>query len=417
MRILGPDLVRVLCVSAVLRAPVVVVAPLVPIILLDGTITAGIIGLAAGATLLWFAVGALVVPAAFPGWTPQRMVHLGLIVAGSGILLRSLGSGWAFVAGAAVLGVGIGALNIAVPNFIAQLVGLPRVVGSLVAIGLNVGAIAAAGLVVYVDLLVDDWRLALCFPLVFVLLAMGGAGRPQRAAPLPRAMRVSLRRLQGRRTLALLTLLMFLQSSAYYVYLTWFSYAIVREGVSLELAAGALSLNQAGQLAVGVTLTYVLHRSRRLEWLEAVFLAGMTVGGALLLLDSVTALVLGSILLGVGNASGLAVVLSQVSVKSSSVAVAQTASGLVQGLAYAGTAFMPVLFGLLSQSPGLRTILCLFLVVSGVGMVLLWCLLRRSQTVHLSGHGKAPGAVALSRGHAEQGSDHEEELETCRRSC
>lgn len=398
MRALGPDLVRVLCVSAVLRAPVVVVAPLVPVILLDGTITAGIIGLAAGATLLWFAIGAIVVPSVFPGWTPQRMVHLGLVVAGSGILLRSLGPGWAFVAGAAVLGVGVGALNIAVPNFIAQLVGLPRVVGSLVAIGLNVGAIAAAGLVVYVDRLVDDRRLALCFPLTFVLLAMGGAGRrPPRSAPLPGARRVSLRGLRGRRTLALLTLLMFVQSSAYYVYLTWFSYAIVREGVSLELAGGALSLNQAGQLAVGLTLTYVLRRSRRFEWLEAVFLAGMTVGGAVLLLDSVTALVVGSILLGVGNASGLAVVLSQVTVKSSSVAVAVAASGLVQGLAYAGTAFMPVLFGLLSHSPALRTILCLFLVAAGVSMVLLWWLLRQSEPVQVvSGLGEASGDAALS---------------------
>ncbi|WP_109471899.1 CynX/NimT family MFS transporter [Ornithinimicrobium cavernae] len=395
MTIHGPDLARVLSVSVVLRAPVVVVSPLVPVILLESTISAGIIGFAAGATLLWFALGALLVPSVFTRWTPHAMVHLGLVVTGGGIVLRSLGPSWAFLAGAALLGVGIGALNIAVPNFIAGLVSLPRVVGSLVAIGLNIGAILAAALAVYVDRLVDDWRLALGFPLVFVLLAVAGAGRrpAQSQRPSGRA-GVSVRSLRGRRTLTLLTVLMFVQSSAYYVFLTWFPYAIVREGVSLELAGVVVSLNQVGQLVAALTLTYALRRSRRLEWLEAVFLAGVAVGGALILLDSATALVVGSLILGIGNGSGLAVVLSLITVKSPTVAVAQAASGLVQGVAYGGTALVPVLFGLASQEPVLRMLLCLFLVAAGVAMVVLWGLLRRSEPVGAAEVGERPGAAA-----------------------
>ncbi|WP_256840573.1 CynX/NimT family MFS transporter [Ornithinimicrobium faecis] len=395
MTIHAPDVARVLSVSVVLRAPVVVVAPLVPVILLESNITAGIIGFAAGATLLWFALGAFLVPSVFTRWTPHRWVQLGLVVAGAGILLRSLGPSWAFLAGAALLGVGIGALNIAVPNFIAQLVSLPRVVGSLVAIGLNIGAILAAALAVHVDRLVDDWRLALCFPLIFVVLAMAGAGRrPARAGPPPRRSGVSLRSLRGRRTLVLLTVMMFVQSSAYYVFLTWFPYAIVREGVSLGLTGVVVSLNQAGQLAAALTLTYALRRSRRLEWLEAVFLAGVAVGGALLLLDSATTLIVGSFILGIGNGSGLAVVLSQITVKSPTVAVAQAVSGLVQGLAYAGTALMPVLFGLLSQSTVMRTFICLFLVAGGVALVVLWSFARGSEQVGSADVGNRPGAAA-----------------------
>lgn len=388
----GPDLVRVLSLSAVLRAPVVVVAPLVPVILLESTMTAGIIGIAAGATLLWFAVGAFLVPSVFVRWTPFRLVHLGLIVAGCGILLRSLGSSWAFLGGAAVLGVGIGALNIAVPNFIAQLVALPQIVGSLVAFGLNVGAILAAALAVQVDRLVDDWRLALSFPIIFVLLAIGGASRrPAQSERPPGRVRVSVRSLRGRRTLVLLTMLMFVQSSAYYVFLTWFPYAIVREGVSLGLAAAVVSLNQAGQLAAALTLTYALRRSRPFEGLELVLLAGMAVGAALLLLDSTCALIVGSVILGIGNAAGLAVVLSQITMKSPTVVVAQASSGFVQGLAYAGTALMPVLFGFLNQATMLRTLICLFMAAAGVAMVLLWALLRRSEPLRTTGaYGEEP---------------------------
>lgn len=382
----GPGtFLRVVLVACVLRAPVVVVAPLVPVILLEGDITAGVIGLATGVTLFCFAGGTFLVPSLIQWWGPARLMNIGLLTCAVGMLVRSGGGDVAFLLGAVVLGMGIGCLNVAVPSFVSQLVSPARIVGSLVAVGLNVGAILAAAAVVLVDGLVDNWRVALCLPFTFLLGAWVCArARPRPAVSGEHRSVVPLRGLALSPAIVLLVLFMSLQSTSYYTFLTWFPFALTQDGVDLFSAGMVVSVNQFGQLAAALVMSYLIRRVERFERLEPFFLLGMAVGAVILLQSSVPAMLVGAFLLGVGHGSGLAAALAYITVKSPSETVARTVSVFVQGLGYALAGLTPLVLSLATEVGEFRMILCGLMAAISVGLVIIWSFLRSCEDVRSS---------------------------------
>src|SRR5690349_16011937 len=111
---------RVATLSPVMRAPLVVVAPLVPLIVDSGSVCVRWVGFWVGLSLFCFSVGAAAVRLVGRRWSEQALIRICLVVSAAGVLVRRGGGVVSFVAGSLTIGVAIGLLNVVMPGYAAR---------------------------------------------------------------------------------------------------------------------------------------------------------------------------------------------------------------------------------------------------------------------------------------------------------
>jgi CP family cyanate transporter-like MFS transporter len=365
--------------ALVLRGPLVVVAPLVHQIVASGAVTAQWVGLSMGMTLFCFAAGAALVPRMSRHFSAVALIRLSLTLCVVGTLLRSLDATLEFVAGSVVIGTAIGVLNVVLPGYAASLSGGAHSGASAITFGLNVGAIVSVLLVTAIGGYVDDWRWLLGVPLVFVVCALALPVTRRRPTTDPGALtrRVSMRDLQGWRSLLLVAAFMGAQASAYYVFLTWTSYALVREGVSATVAGLVVAGNQVGQVIVAFTVAVALGRhGGRHPLVYAVCIPVGMLGGLLMLAEASWAVLMAGFLLGVGHSGALSMAFYLIVQRSSEAAVTHLVSVVVHMVGYLLAGFAPSLIGVAAESRAFLELLCITNVVLGGVLLALLVALR-----------------------------------------
>ena len=345
--------------AANLRPALTSVAPLIGEIRADTGLSNGVAGLLTTLPLLAFGLLSPVAPRLARAIGMERLLLIGLITLGVGLLVRSTGTMAALFLGTALLGAAIAVGNVLLPGIVKR--EFPGRVGPMTSVystALGISAAIAASTSVPVAELVG-WRGALAVWALPAFIA-AVAWIPQlRSGPPGNDPAQTSRGVGGlwRSPLAWqVTLFMGLQSLAYYVTLTWLPEILHDEGLSVVRAGWMLGLSQVAAI-VTMFLAPVLAGRRPSQRGVVVAAAALSGAGVLgLLVAGGTAAALWAVLLGLGQGACFSLALAFFALRAPDHEHAAALSGMAQSVGYLLAAFGPALFGVLRDATNAWTI-------------------------------------------------------------
>jgi CP family cyanate transporter-like MFS transporter len=343
----------IVLVATTMRGPITAVGPLLDTIRADLGMSAAAAGVLTMLPLLGFAAVSPLAPALARRLGLERAITVALAVLAVGIALRSGPGRIALYTGTALIGVGIGLINVLLSGLVkrdhsgraATLTGLyTTVMGAFAMLG--------SGLAVPVaDAAPGGWRTSLGIWVVVVLIAIAvwlarpGAGS---ATPAPRSGPVD--RSHWRSALAWqLTAFMGLQSMGFYVSVSWLPSILHSGGTSPASAGWYLALMQLTGLIASAVCPAILRRLPD----QRLFAAGAAMLGVLSYLGFVVAPELSplwSATVGFSQGAGITLALSFFALRARDATQAAALSGMGQSLGYLLAALGPLVFGLLHDS-------------------------------------------------------------------
>ena len=347
-------LIALLLIAANLRPSLTGVGPLLKSIQDDLGLSATAAGLLGSLPVLIFAAFAPLARLARQHGA-ERMLLLGLMVLIGGLLVRSEGHVTTLFVGTVLLATGIASTNVLLPVIIKQRYPerVPAITTAYATVMGGVAALASGVSVPMAESLPGGWRSSLAswallaaIALVFWLPQARSAKAPIEAAtatsPHP----------PWRTSVAWqVTAFMGLQSSVFYIAISWFP-AILREaGFSAAAAGWELTVYQVAALVAGLAVPPLIRRFKDQRALAFGFstLAALGVVGILIAPRFATGWM---VLLGCGSGPSLILALSFMGLRARSQESAAALSLMAQGIGYLVAAFGPVVFGLAHDYTG-----------------------------------------------------------------
>ncbi|WP_326999754.1 MFS transporter [Dactylosporangium sp. NBC_01737] len=373
----------ILLLGAIGRAPLTSVGPLVAEIRASEHLSGAAAGLLTTLPLLAFAGFSPVAPLVARRIGLERALGLAVVVLATRIAVRSAPVPVALWLGTAAVGAAIAGFNVLLPSIVkrdhparvAQLSGGYSATQSVV-------AAVASGTAVPLAAIAGGWRAALaCWVALVVAAAVAWSPRVLRPRPAPPEGATVRRtgRPPWRTALAWqVTVLMGLQSMAFYVLITWLPSLERDHGIPAQAAGWHLFAYLTAAVAANLVTPVALHRMRdqRLIGLTLVACIGLGTAG-LQWLPWTAGWALASIVVaGFGAGGVLVVCLSLFSLRTTDHAQAAALSAMAQTVGYTVAAAGPVLFGALRDGSGswtlpmavlsaLTAVMAVFAVLSG----------------------------------------------------
>lgn len=360
----------IVLVAANLRPALTSVAPLIGEIRTDTGMSHGVAGLLTTLPLLAFGLLSSLAPRLARRFGMGHVLLASLLALAAGIVVRSVAETSTLFLGTAILGAAIAMGNVLLPALVKEeFPGRAGLMTSVYSTALSLCATFAAGVSLPLAHGIGlGWRGGLA---VWAVPALVGA-----TAWLPRLRNERHRLTSTSNALGAInlwrsplawqvTLFMGLQSTAYYVTLTWLP-EILREeqGVSAALAGGMLALNQAVGI-VSMFLTPVLAARKPSQRGVVAAAVGLVAAGVLGLLVTDVAVALWVALLGLGSGACFSLALTLFTLRAPDSEHASALSGMAQTVGYTLAAAGPLLFGALRDATGAwRVPLALLLVVA-----------------------------------------------------
>ncbi|MEJ0039925.1 MAG: MFS transporter [Gammaproteobacteria bacterium] len=348
-------MIALLLIAANLRPSLTSVGPLLKTIQDHLSLSATAAGLLSSLPLLAFAGFAPLARLARQHG-PERILLAGLLVLIAGILLRSEGTTTALFAGTLVLGTGIAVANVLLPMLIKQ--HYPERVPTITtAYATTMGGVAALGSGVAVPLArslpggwqssLASWALLAVVAVIFWLPHL----RPP-ATSLATASDVTSPHPPWRTRLAWqVTSFMGLQSTLFYIAISWYPAILRDNGFSPTSAGWLLTVFQVAALLAGLPVPMLIRRfmdQRGLALAASLLVAFGTLG----ILFAPRAAAVWMIVLGMGAGPGLILALSFMGLRASNPTTAAALSLMAQSIGYLLAAFGPIVFGFVHDRVG-----------------------------------------------------------------
>jgi MFS transporter, CP family, cyanate transporter len=352
-------LIALLLIAANLRPSLTGVGPLLKTIQDDLALSATAAGLLASLPVLIFAAFAPLARLARQ-LGAERMLLVGLLVLIVGLLVRSEGHVTTLFLGTVILATGIASTNVLLPVLIKQRYPerVPSITTAYATIMGGVAALASGVAVPMAEWLPGGWRSSLASWALLATIAL--------IFWLPHAR--TEKKIEEKRTEALaaasphhppwrtriawqVTGFMGLQSTVFYIAVSWFP-AILRDaGFSASAAGWLLTLYQVAALLAGLAIPMLMRRFRDQRGL-AVCTSALAATGVLGVLVAPKMATLWVIVLGCGSGPSLILALSFMGLRAKNQESAATLSLMAQGIGYLVAAFGPVIFGLAHDYSG-----------------------------------------------------------------
>lgn len=348
----GLAITGIVLMAAAMRGPITSVGPLLERIRDDTGLSAVGAGVLSMLPLLAFAVVSPIAPGLARRIGLERSLGFALGVLALGLGLRWVPDTAMLFAGTALLGVGIGLINVLLsalikrdyPDRAPALTGLyTTVMGALAMTGSGIAVPVA-------DHAPGGWHTSLGLWVIFALVAL--------AAWLPRLRAhehvATERGNHGLRRSWLawqLTAFMGLQSLGFYVSVSWLPTILHAEGVSPAAAGWHVALMQLTGLLASAASPFFLGRLNDQRW----FGAGAAVLGVLSFLGFVVVPELSWVwsgTVGLSQGVGITLALSFFALRARDARQAAALSGMGQSLGYLLAAIGPLLFGVLHDATG-----------------------------------------------------------------
>lgn len=344
----------IVLIAANLRGPLTIVGPLLETIRGETNLSAGEAGLLPALPLLTFAVLSPLVPVVARRLGVERTLWGALLVLTAGILLRSLPAMPMLWVGTALLGIAIAFGNVLLPSLIKR--DFPHRVGMMTGLYSTVmggvAAIASGVAVPLANALPGGWRTAFgCLAgLALIAAAIWLPQLSERGHPA-----VSVHGMAGvpwRSALAWqVTAFMGLQSTVFYITLSWLPAILLEHGASEESAGWLLFLAQLVGVAVSLPVPVLAGRLADQRLPAA---AGALFGllGYLGLLVAPGLMILWAMVIGLSTGTNFVLALSFLSFRARDSQQAAALSGMAQSCGYLLATAGPVVFGALHDTSG-----------------------------------------------------------------
>jgi CP family cyanate transporter-like MFS transporter len=348
-------LIALLLIAANLRPSLTSVGPLLKTIQDELSLSATAAGLLTSLPLLAFA-GCAPLARLARQHGPERMLLTAMITLIAGVLLRSEGSMPALFGGTALLATGIAVVNVLLPILIKQ--HYPdRVPTITTAYATTMGAVAALGSGVAVPLarvLPGGWQSSLAswaLPAVIAAVFWLPHLRAPATAPATASASTSPHPPWRTRLAWQVTSFMGLQSTLFYIAISWYPAILRDNGFSPTQAGWLLTLFQVAALLAGLPVPMLIRRFMDQRGL-AVAASLLVAFGTLGILLAPRAAALWMIVLGTGAGPGLILALSFMGLRASSPTTAAALSLMAQSIGYLLAAIGPFAFGLVHDHVG-----------------------------------------------------------------
>jgi CP family cyanate transporter-like MFS transporter len=347
-------LIALLLIAANLRPSLTGVGPLLKTIQDDLALSATAAGLLGSLPVLIFAAFAPLARLA-RRLGGERMLLAGLLVLVIGLLVRSEGHVATLFAGTVILSIGLASTNVLLPVLIKQ--HYPERVPALTtAYATTMGFVAALASGIAVPLarwLPGGWQSSLAswalLAIVGIVFWLPNARAPtmKAAPPASAAIHPPWRSFVGWQV----TAFMGLQSTVFYVAISWFPAILRDHGFSASAAGWLLTLYQVAALLAGLAVPTLIRRFKDQRGLAfcAGILGGLSVLGILIAPEQA---LIWMTLLGCASGPSLILALSFMGLRARTQESAAALSLMAQGIGYLIAACGPVLFGLIHDHTG-----------------------------------------------------------------
>lgn len=338
-----------------LRAPIVVIGPVLEPIMASLHIGAGAASLLTTGMILCFGLLSPLAPTLSARLGLDRAIALALVAVAIGSALRGIEAFPVMLLGTLFAGLGIAFGNVFMPSLVkrdradrlGQTMGLYTVV-------MGIGATLAAGTAVPLLQASGHWstpvRLWAGLAVVASICWLWLAFRRPVAAQSGGAVRMTA--LFKSPVAWTLTIFMGMQSLGFYTLQTWMPSVAISSGVSSTMAGNMVSLLNLVSIPVSYVIARVAARMHRHSLLVLGMCALIAIGLAGLLLAPTRLPALWAILLGAGQGGSFSFALTMIVLRTRESQHAAMLSGMSQSLGYLLAASGPLLFGALKALTG-----------------------------------------------------------------
>ena len=366
-------IVGIVFIAVNMRAPLTSVGPLIELIRGHFSISNTLAGMITTLPLLSFAFFSPFVPKLGRRFGMERVLFIAIITLTFGILLRSFSGVANLYVGTAVLGLAIAVCNVLLPSLIKR--EYPKQIGLMTgvySISMNLfGAIASgAGIPIAVGL-GYGWQGALGIwgILSFVSILFWLPQVRSRSLNKPTVVHLSAENKVNlwRSPLAWqVTLFMGLQSTLFYVLVTWLPEILKQQGVSADQSGWLLSIMQLTILPFTFIAPILAGRMSDQRLLVAITSSLLLTGNLGLLYGSLQYIVVWVVMLGIGAGFAFSLAMIFFSLRTENAGQAAELSGMAQSFGYLLAAMSPMLFGYLYDLTNSWTIPLLILIGASI---------------------------------------------------
>jgi CP family cyanate transporter-like MFS transporter len=353
--------VGILLAAACMRPAITSVGPLLDQIGRSVPLSHTLLGLLSSLPLLCFAVVSPLVHGPARRFGVERGILWALVVLTVGIVVRSAAGLVGLWAGTVVIGSGVAVLNVLMPVVVkSRYAARVALVTGLYSAALGTAAAVASGVSLPLSRLPGGWRLSLGVWAVLTLAVAVTWARTvhrdaavgRRAATTDRAQSTGSSRHPVWRSAAAwrITLFMGLQSTTFYIVVSWFPAIAVDRDVSPGLAGWYLFAAQIIGIGSGLALPTVLTRLGR--GVAGIALSVPMLAAAVGLILAPGVMPLWVVLIGLSTGAALVLSLSMIGLAGKDARHGAQLSGMVQAVAYAMAAAGPVVAGWLRDTTG-----------------------------------------------------------------
>ncbi|MCP2635712.1 MFS transporter [Microbacterium sp. HD4P20] len=348
----------ILLTAAVLRSPIVAVAPVAREVQDDLAVTAGTVGLLTSIPVLAFAVCAPLAVALIRRCGADLALTIALAGSVAGCLVRSLGGLTAAMVGTAMIGLFLTVGNVVVPIIIkreyppARVPFMTGVYTSAINVGTMVVTLATAPLAA-----ATDWRVALAvwggFGLAALATWIGTHGlRALAPAPAPQAADAdgAARSAAWAPTTWFLAVAFAGQAFAFYATTAWLPSLLMDDGMPAAQAGAVASVFQLAGIAGALGIPLLAHRTSLAT--SAIVLGVAWLAIPLGFLFSPGAWLMWCVVGGLAQGAGITWVFIMLNALGGDDRAVAGRSGTVQAVGYAGGASGPIVLGMLHESTG-----------------------------------------------------------------
>lgn len=345
-------MLTVITLGLSLRIPILSVAPLLDTITIDLNMSASQAGWLSTIPVLCFGTVALVSPTLTRRWGMDRILLAMFMLMLFGLLIRTVPSVALLFGGTVLVGAGIAVSNVIMPGFIKR--EAPDQVGPMTAVYSAAisasGAIGAGATIPIMNALDLDWRGALRWPAVMVILGIIILIPWQISARSGRRVQGTARTHHGNlwrnRVAWYVTGYMGMQSFVFFATTGWLAVYLISKGMSEENAGYMLSLSPLFGVAGSFIAPLLVYKRADQRWLVWVSSAMCAIGLAGLVWFPMTGTILWVSIFGFGSGMTLSIALTFIGLRTPDSHIAADLSMMAQAVGYSIAALGPIGIGL-----------------------------------------------------------------------